>query len=350
MIMSLKTFIAVVLAACFTMFSASALAEEPQIDAQSACVIDSATGNELYAKNADQRMYPGGTTMMMTSILGVESGKLDTVMTVSDASQQLAGDVSRLGIYPGDKVTLRNALTGMMTVGGCDVAYDAAVTVSPSLDSFVQSMNEKAASIGASHTHFTNPAGLPDENHYSTARDLAKIGAYAMKSADFRGLVNHAFFDMPYADSGTKHCETTNEFLTSGFAGADGIKTGATNDGGPCLVASATRNGHTLVASILNSGDRAGDAAALLTYGFERLSAPAAAVKNVTTATTATAAEKAAVAASQAVTQTGRASNAPADADEAYVLRDAPAGQTLSQIAAQQKQAARIAAENQNEK
>lgn len=347
MIMSLKTSIAVVLAACFTMFSASALAAEPQIDAQAACVIDSTTGNELYAKNADQRMYPGGTTMMMTSILGVESGKLDTVMTVSDASQQLAGDVSRLGIYPGDKVTLRNALTGMMTVGGCDAAYDAAVTVSPSLDSFVQVMNAKAVAIGASHTHFTNPAGLPDENHYSTARDLAKIGAYAMKSADFRGLVNHASFDMPYADSGTKHCETTNEFLTSGFMGADGIKTGATNDGGPCLVASATRNGHTLVASILNSSDRAGDAAALLTYGFAQLAAPAA---PVSAATNATAAEKAAVAASRAVTQAANAYNASADAEEAYVLRDAPAGQTLSQIAAQQKQAAQITAENQKEK
>ena len=333
MIMSLKTSIAVVLAACFTMFSASALAAEPQIDAQAACVIDSTTGNELYAKNADQRMYPGGTTMMMTSILGVESGKLDTVMTVSDASQQLAGDVSRLGIYPGDKVTLRNALTGMM--------------VSPSLDSFVQAMNAKAAAIGASHTHFTNPAGLPDENHYSTARDLAKIGAYAMKSADFRGLVNHASFDMPYADSGTKHCETTNEFLTSGFMGADGIKTGATNDGGPCLVASATRDGHTLVASILNSSDRAGDAAALLTYGFAQLAAPAA---PVSAATNATAAEKAAVAASRAVTQAANAYNASADAEEAYVLRDAPAGQTLSQIAAQQKQAAQITAENQKEK
>lgn len=347
MIMSLKTSIAVVLAACFTMFSASALAAEPQIDAQAACVIDSTTGNELYAKNADQRMYPGGTTMMMTSILGVESGKLDTVMTVSDASQQLAGDVSRLGIYPGDKVTLRNALTGMMTVGGCDAAYDAAVTVSPSLDSFVQVMNAKAVAIGASHTHFTNPAGLPDENHYSTARDLAKIGAYAMKSADFRGLVNHASFDMPYADSGTKHCETTNEFLTSGFMGADGIKTGATNDGGPCLVASATRDGHTLVASILNSSDRAGDAAALLTYGFAQLAAPAA---PVSAATNATAAEKAAVAASRAVTQAANAYNASADAEEAYVLRDAPAGQTLSQIAAQQKQAAQITAENQKEK
>lgn len=347
MIMSLKTSIAVVLAACFTMFSASALAAEPQIDAQAACVIDSTTGNELYAKNADQRMYPGGTTMMMTSILGVESGKLDTVMTVSDASQQLAGDVSRLGIYPGDKVTLRNALTGMMTVGGCDAAYDAAVTVSPSLDSFVQDMNAKAAAIGASHTHFTNPAGLPDENHYSTARDLAKIGAYAMKSADFRGLVNHASFDMPYADSGTKHCETTNEFLTSGFTGADGIKTGATNDGGPCLVASATRNGHTLVASILNSSDRAGDAAALLTYGFAQMAVPAA---PVSAATNATAAEKAAVAASRAVTQAANAYNASADAEEAYVLRDAPAGQTLSQIAAQQKQAAQITAENQKEK
>ena len=268
-------------------------------------------------------------------------------MTVSDASQQLAGDVSRLGIYPGDKVTLRNALTGMMTVGGCDAAYDAAVTVSPSLDSFVQVMNAKAVAIGASHTHFTNPAGLPDENHYSTARDLAKIGAYAMKSADFRGLVNHASFDMPYADSGTKHCETTNEFLTSGFMGADGIKTGATNDGGPCLVASATRNGHTLVASILNSSDRAGDAAALLTYGFAQLAAPAA---PVSAATNATAAEKAAVAASRAVTQAANAYNASADAEEAYVLRDAPAGQTLSQIAAQQKQAAQITAENQKEK
>ena len=268
-------------------------------------------------------------------------------MTVSDASQQLAGDVSRLGIYPGDKVTLRNALTGMMTVGGCDAAYDAAVTVSPSLDSFVQAMNAKAAAIGASHTHFTNPAGLPDENHYSTARDLAKIGAYAMKSADFRGLVNHASFDMPYADSGTKHCETTNEFLTSGFMGADGIKTGATNDGGPCLVASATRDGHTLVASILNSSDRAGDAAALLTYGFAQLAAPAA---PVSAATNATAAEKAAVAASRAVTQAANAYNASADAEEAYVLRDAPAGQTLSQIAAQQKQAAQITAENQKEK
>ena len=235
----------------------------------------------------------------------------------------------------------------MMTVGGCDAAYDAAVTVSPSLDSFVQAMNAKAAAIGASHTHFTNPAGLPDENHYSTARDLAKIGAYAMKSADFRGLVNHASFDMPYADSGTKHCETTNEFLTSGFMGADGIKTGATNDGGPCLVASATRDGHTLVASILNSSDRAGDAAALLTYGFAQLAAPAA---PVSAATNATAAEKAAVAASRAVTQAANAYNASADAEEAYVLRDVPAGQTLSQIAAQQKQAAQITAENQKEK
>lgn len=336
--MSLKKAMAAVLAACFTATTFAAFAAEPQLDAQSAYLLDAATGTELYAKNADQKMYPGGTTMIMTALLGVESGKLDTVMTVSNAAQQLPDDVSRLGIYPGDKLTLRNALTGMMTVGGCDAALDTAVMLAPTETDFVKAMNEKAAALGASHTHFANPTGLPDANHYSTARDLAKIAAYAMNSADFRGLVSRVSYDMPYADSGTKHCETTNGFLKIGFAGANGIKTGVTNNGGPCLVASATRNGHTLVASILNSSDRTSDAKNLLTYGFDKLSGKATAP----TAAKATAAVPKTTAATAASTK----KSPEDDAQQAYVLREAPAGQTLSGIAAQQKQAAQIASAN----
>lgn len=335
--MSLKKSLLALATACLCMTGAASFAAQPQINAESAYVLDAGSGAELYAKNADQHMNPGGTAMMMTAILGVESGKLDTVMTVGDAAQNLPGDVSRLGLYPGDKVTLRNALTGMMTVGGCDAAMDVAVDVSSSTASFVQAMNDKAAAIGAANTHFSNPTGLPDSNTYSTAKDLAKIAAYGMRSADFRGLVNHTSFDMPYATSGSIHCETTNDFLRSGFAGANGVKTGATNAGGPALVASATRNGHTLIASILNSSSRSADAQALLKYGFDRLASGD--VK--ASAATAPAAPATAKAASTPVRESASAQTVAADA-EAYTLRQAPAGQTLTDVKEKQQQAAQL--------
>lgn len=331
--MSLKNKMMALLTACFCMTGAAAFAAQPQINAQSAYVLDANSGSELYAKNADQRMNPGGTAMIMTSILGVESGRLDNTITIGHAGESLPGDVSRLGLEAGDTVTLRNALTGMMTVGGCDAAVDVAASLASSQDAFVQSMNAKAAAIGATNTHFSNPTGLPDSNTYSTAKDLAKIAAYAMRSADFRGLVNHTSFDMPFATSATKHCETTNEFLRSGFAGANGVKTGMTSAGGPALVASATRNGHTLIASVLNSSSRSADAQALLTYGFERL---ASGSTTSTAAASSTAKTAAAPVRASASEQT-----AAADA-EAYTLRQAPAGQTLTDVKAKQQQAAQI--------
>lgn len=333
--MSLKNKMMALLTACFCMTGAAAFAAQPQINAQSAYVLDAESGSELYAKNADQRMNPGGTAMIMTSILGVESGRLDNTITIGHAGESLPADVSRLGLEAGDTVTLRNALTGMMTVGGCDAAADIAESLASSQSAFVQSMNAKAAAIGAANTHFSNPTGLPDSNTYSTAKDLAKIAAYAMRSADFRGLVNHTSFDMPFATSATKHCETTNEFLRSGFAGANGVKTGMTSAGGPALVASATRNGHTLIASVLNSSSRSADAQALLSYGFERLSSGAVTTSSSTAATTA------AKTASTPVRASASDQTAAADA-EAYTLRQAPAGQTLTDVKAKQQQAAQI--------
>ena len=258
-----------VLAVSVPVFSAPAA---PAISAEAAYVINGDTEGELYAKNPDQRMYPGSTTKIMTCILGLELGhnRLDQPITITTDSLNLP-DASILGIYPGDKVSLREAMTGMMLVSGCDVAVDVAETVTPSQQAFVQEMNNKAAQLGATHTHFTNPHGLPDANHYTTARDLAKMAAYGMKMTDFRSMVSHSEYDMPYMNGGTKKCISTNHFLTNGFAGANGIKTGTTNAGGACLVASATQDGRTVIAVILKSEDRFGDAQKLMTYGFSVL-------------------------------------------------------------------------------
>ncbi len=244
----------------------------PDVSAEAAYVVNADTGAELYAKNADAKMYPGSTTKIMTCILGLELGKdkLDQPINITNDSLNLT-DASVLGIYPGDKVSLREAMTGMMIVSGCDVAVDVAETVTPSISTFVQDMNDKAAQIGASNTHFANPHGLPDSDHYTTARDLAKMAVYGMKMPEFRSMVSHSEYDMPYMTGGTKHCVSTNHFLTSGFAGANGIKTGTTNAGGPCVVTSATQDGRTVIAVVLKSDDRFGDAKKLMEYGFSVL-------------------------------------------------------------------------------
>lgn len=308
--MSLRKMI-VIMTACLAM-TASVFAEtvdQPSIDAQMAYVMDADTGNELYAKNPDQRSYPGSTTKVMTCILGLEMGKaqgiLDKPIRITQDSLNLESDASVLGLYLGDQVTLRNAMTGMMTVSGCDAAVDVAETVAPTEADFVYQMNAKASALGCTNTHFVNPHGLPDSVHYSTVRDMAKIAAYGMKMPEFRNAVSHSEYNMPYINGGTKYCTTTNYFLTSGFPGANGIKTGTTNAGGPCLIASATQDNRTVIAVIFNSGDRFGDAQKLMKYGFSVLQP----LENV------------------------------------YVMRTAPAGQTLTEVAEKQKKAAELAAQ-----
>ena len=231
--MSLKKTILAALTACVAL-SSIAFAENPEspaVAAQAAYVMDADTGDELYAKQPDLRGYPGSTTKMMTCIVALENGQgiMDKTIRITDKALSVESDASVLGLQQGDQITLRNALTGMMLVSGCDAAVAIAETVEPTEDAFVAKMNAKAAALGATHTHFVNPHGLPDANHYSTARDLAKIGAYGMKLPAFRDIVKRSTFDMPYVDGSYKHCVSTNEFLTSGFPGANGIKTGTTS-------------------------------------------------------------------------------------------------------------------------
>ena len=280
-----------------------------EIHARAAVLMDAQTGEVLYSKNGDEKLYPGGTTMIMTALLGAEAGDtvLDGAVHFSDDVTKLDKDVAVLGISADHPVTLRNALTAMMTYTGCDAALDTAVTVAPSVADFVHMMNDKAVTIGATNTHFTNPHGLPDTNHVSTAKDLAKIAVYAMQNQTFKSFTGRTSFVMPYTNGGSQEVFSMNEFLNSGYKGAT-------------LVASATRGDKTYVVSILNSDNRSGDAKLLMDFAFAETTAIDAVSKDD---------------GKSAVAEKKENKTTSEEDAEAYTLRDAPEGQTLTGIAAQ---------------
>ena len=242
----------------------------PQVEAEAAVVMVAGTNQVLYEKNASAIMYPASTTKIMTLITALEKGDPAGIVTVSPRAAAVEG--SSLDLRPGDKLTLRNNLTGMMLVSGNDAATAIAEHVAGSVPAFVALMNEKAAKLGATNTHFTNPHGLPDPiNHYTTAYDLALISAYAMQNPNIVKIVSAREADISFLDRKAMHVTNTNKLLKT-YPGINGLKTGYTREAGDCLVAGANRNGVQLIAVVLNDDNRWTDAAALLDYGFQQLS------------------------------------------------------------------------------
>ena len=166
-------------------------------------------------------------------------------------------------------MTLRSLLEGMMLVSGNDAAEAVAKHVGGSREVFIEWMNVEAAKAGATNTNFTNPHGLPDNNHFTTAYDLALITAKAYSVPGFAPIVAAKEKTIQFLDY-TRPVRNTNKLLWS-YQGANGVKTGYTNSAGCCLVAGAQREGTQLVAVILNSEERWDDAAKLLDYGFQTL-------------------------------------------------------------------------------
>lgn len=238
----------------------------PGTIARSAVLIDADDNGVLFGKNEDEKVPPASTTKIMTAILALESGRLDEPIMISQNAVSVEPSV--LGLQVGDQITLREALTGMMLVSGNDAAIAIAETIAGSVPAFAQMMNDKAKELGAVNTHFVNPNGLTEYDHYSTAHDMALIASYAMKNPEFRRIVSLKDYEVKYMDGHTQYVTTTNRFLKSGFKGANGIKTGFTNAAGDCLAASATRGKKTLIAVFYNDDDRWTDAPAWLEYGF----------------------------------------------------------------------------------
>lgn len=250
----------------------SVQADVPPTSAEAACLIDADTGRILYRVNPDKWVHPASTTKIVTMITALDQGKdkLDKPLYISWGAANT--EPSCLGIALGDQITLKEAMRGMMVVSGNDAAVAVAETVGGSVAGFADMMNAEAVKMGATHSHFVNPNGLTAAGHHTTAVDMARMAAYGLKHyPEFAYTVALPSYQMRYIDGHTKYVTTTNHFLTSGYEGASGVKTGYTQAAGDCLVASATRNGHTLVVALFNDDDRWEDAPAILDYGFRRI-------------------------------------------------------------------------------
>lgn len=203
-----------------------------------------ATGKTLHEYNADAQLPMASTTKIMTALLVAEDCDPDEVITVPDCAVGIEG--SSIYLKKGEVISLRDLLYGLMLRSGNDSATALAVAHSGSVEKFVEAMNARAKEMGALHTHFTNPSGLPDENHYTTARDLCLIACNAMKNKLFSEVVGTKSYHGEYRSFVNK-----NKILST-LKGANGVKTGYTVKAGRCLVSSAERDGMDVVCVVLN--------------------------------------------------------------------------------------------------
>lgn len=254
---------------CGGVVSAAAPAPVPQVGAEAAVLMVANTKQVLFGKNPDGIMYPASTTKIMTLITALEKGDPNSIVTVSPGAADC--EESRLGLNAGDKLSLNNAMYGMMLISGNDAAAAIAEHIAGSIPLFADIMNANAEKFGAKNTHFSNPHGLPDPyNHYTTAYDLALITNHSMQNPDFVKIINTREYDVKFVDGKTIHVSNINKLLKT-YPGANGVKTGYTDDAGDCLVAAAKRGNVQLIAVLLNDDTRWDDATKLLDYGFQQL-------------------------------------------------------------------------------
>lgn len=262
-------------------------AAAPTIAAKGGYVMNNGTGKSLYTKAADTRLSTGSTTKIMTAkvVLAQKNLNLDAKVTIQMAYSDyiVANNASSARLIVGDKVTVRQLLYGLMLPSGCDAAYALAdkfgtgSTRAARVKSFIGKMNADAKNLGLKNTHFDSFDGIGKGNNYSTPRDLTKIASSAMKNANFRAIVKTKKYT---AKTTTKTGSTrtmapwtnTNGLLSS-YSGTIGVKTGSGAVAKYCLVFAATRNGKTVIGTVLastSSTQRETDAKKLLGYGFSK--------------------------------------------------------------------------------
>ena len=216
---------------------------EAATESKGECVVEVSSRRFLHEKNADLRLPMASTTKILTALVVLEEDNLDEIVTVPKEAEGTEG--SSVYLKAGEEISVRDLLYGLMLRSGNDCAVTLALHHSGSIKRFADAMNEKAVSVGAVHSRFRNPHGLPDEEHYTTARDLALIASAAMENDTFREIVSTKFY-------APRSWQNKNKMLWN-FDGALGVKTGFTVRAGRCLVSSAERNGMTLVSVVLNS-------------------------------------------------------------------------------------------------
>ena len=248
---------------CLFVFAMPALAFSPDTDVstQYVALVEANSGTLLYGKGQDDKAYPASTTKIMTCILALENGNLDDTVTCGNEVSSFGSHSSLLGLRPGEKITLRDLIYGMMLVSGNDAAAAIAAHISGSTDKFVELMNQKAAALNMTKTHWTCPEGRQNEEHYTTAADMAKLAIYAMnvspKSKDFRAIVDRKTYTISPTNKNKSgyQLESSDRLIYTKpsansnveYSYAIGIKTGETNEAGFCLVSAAEKDGLTLI-------------------------------------------------------------------------------------------------------
>lgn len=248
----------------------------PSLDAEAAVLIEPTTGLVLYEKNAHEKHYPASTTKLMTTLLAIENASLNETVTCSyDSVYGIEFDSSRIWVDVGEELLMQDALYAVMLASANDVAYAVAEHVGGTFEGFVQLMNDRAAELGCTDTHFMNPHGLDDPEHYTSAYDLAMITRAAIRYPIFRKVSGSRNYEMPATNlcDETRWISNTHRFIrkTIPYDGVFAGKTGYTDIARTTLVTCAERNGLTLICVLMkvSTGDQAYvDAANLLDFGF----------------------------------------------------------------------------------
>lgn len=265
-IVALSLFLALLAGTSFQSI-ASATPSSVHTNAKASALIDVESGRILYSNNGDTSMRIASLTKIMTAIVAIEHGKLTDMVKVSKRAAGREG--SSIYLQLGEEMSLSNMLYGLMLRSGNDAATAIAEHVGGSEDGFVHLMNEKAIFLGLTHSQFKNPHGLDEEGHYSSANDLAKLTAYALKNKVFKEIVSTKEKKVPNPHDSWDYKYINKNKMLGMYEGADGVKTGYTKKALRCLVSSATREGQQLVAVTINDSDDWIDHRKMLDWGFQ---------------------------------------------------------------------------------
>lgn len=239
----------------------------PEISAQAAIMIEANSGEVLFEKNPDQKAYPASITKIMTALLAIENGALDKKVKISENASGIEG--SSIYLETGEKIPLRDLVYGLMLRSGNDAAIAIAEEIGGCTDNFVMMMNKRARELGAFDTHFANPNGLHNPDHYTTARDMALISMAAMENPEFEKVASAKSWVSDRGEGKYNYFYNKNKVVYQ-YEGGTGIKIGYTRAAGRTLVASSRRNGMELICVVMNAPNWFQDTYKLMDYAYSQ--------------------------------------------------------------------------------
>ena len=260
--------------------------EFPVPNADSAIVLDTKSGDIIYALDADKKVYPAGLTNLMTAVLTLESKNLnDTFQVTKGVLSGITYDQPQLGLLEGETYTIEQLLHAVILNSNNDASNALAIAVSGSVDEFVKKMNEKAKELGLNDTNFVNPSGFHNENHYTTASDMAYLAKYAMQNQAIASIAKTQKYTFPPTGIrtsektilSTNHLVSRYKYPYHYYANATGLKSGNSTEAGYCLAATAVKNGFTVLSVVMGAPNQDAnekaysfrDTAAIFDYVFD---------------------------------------------------------------------------------